>query len=376
MSKEPPLLQHLRSRIEAEGPLPLPSFMADVLMHPEHGYYVTQTAFGRGGDFITAPEISQMFGELLGIWAADTWDRLGRPAPFALVELGPGRGTLMADVWRVAKSVPGFADALDIHMVEASPRLRAMQTRAVDAPITHHDDISTLPGDRPLIILANEFLDALPVQQFQKTAKGWQERLVDVNRTQPEPATPWLPLRFVLGDAVQSPAKVLGPRVRGAALGALVEKSPACEAVVEALSRRLATQGGAALFIDYGPANSAIGDSLQAVRAHKFVHVFDDPGTADLTAHVDFEPLAAVARAGGLKAFPITPQGVFLSSMGIEARAGALMRGASPKEAQAIQSARRRLTHPDQMGQLFKVLAIAHPGVQAVAGLPMEEAPQ
>ncbi len=373
MIRDTPLMGHLRQVIEVEGPIGLDRFMADALMHPQHGYYVTQMPFGSAGDFITAPDISQIFGELVGIWAADTWDRIGAPARVAVVELGPGRGTLMADAMRALKSVPQFADAIELHLVESSARLRAMQSRTIDRPLTHHDDISTLPTDCPLIIIGNEFLDALPVKQYLKTASGWHERLVDLNRTQPEPATPWAPLRFVLADTkLTQPGALLGQRVRGAALGAIVEKSPACESLVSDLARRIARQGGAALFIDYGPARSAVGDSVQAMQNHQYVSVFGAPGTADLTAHVDFEPLKHVAANGGAATFPITEQGQFLKALGIDARAGALIRKATPKGAQDVQTALRRLTHADQMGQLFKVLAFAQADVTALAGLPYD----
>lgn len=373
MIRDTPLMGHLRQVIEAEGPIGLDRFMGDALMHPKHGYYVTQMPFGSAGDFITAPDISQMFGELIGIWAADTWDRLGAPDRVALVELGPGRGTLMADALRALKSVPQFADAIELHLVEGSDRLRAMQSRAIDRPLTHHDDISTLPIDCPLILIGNEFLDALPVKQYLKTAAGWRERLIDLNRSRPEPATPWAPLRFVLSDTTLSqPQALLGARVRGAALGAIAEKSPASESLVFDLARRLTNQGGAALFIDYGPARSAVGDSVQAVQNHQYVRLFDAPGTADLTAHVNFEPLKEIAANAGAATFPITEQGQFLKALGIDARAGALIRKASPIGAQDVQTALRRLTHADQMGALFKVLAFTQSDLTALAGLPYD----
>ncbi|MGB0920778.1 MAG: class I SAM-dependent methyltransferase [Alphaproteobacteria bacterium] len=373
MSAQSPLIAHFVKLIETQGPIGVDRFMTDALMHPQHGYYVSQTPFGRGGDFITAPDISQMFGELVGVWAADSWDRIGRPHKIALVELGPGRGTLMADALRALHTIQPFLVAMELHMVEGSDRLRAIQSRAIDRPITHHTSIEDLPRDCPIIVIANEFLDALPIKQFQKTAGGWRERLVDLNRTQPEPATPWAPFRFQLStQALKAPAALLGSRVRGAALGAIAEKSPACESVVSSLARQIGKQGGAALFIDYGPRQSALGDSLQAVQNHQYAPLFDAPGTADLTAHVDFEALKTIAAKAGAACFSITDQGEFLKALGIEARASALIRTASPKLAQDVQSALHRLTHQEQMGQLFKVLAFAQPGITALAGLPYD----
>jgi len=343
----------IAERIAASGPISVAEYMTLCLSHPVHGYYTAREPFGPDGDFTTAPEISQMFGELLGAWTADIWARMGAPSPVRLVELGPGRGTLMADAMRVLARVPGWADAASLHLVETSPRLRDRQARALGAarPVWH-DRIEDLPGG-PLILLANEFLDALPIRQVERTAEGWRERLVGLQngalafQLSPEPL-----------DALDLPA-----RLRAAPLGSPFEVSPARSAVAAWIGRRVAREGGAALLIDYGHGVSAPGDTFQAVRAHAFADPLQSPGLADLTAHVDFEALARAATQAGAAAHGPIAQGAFLEALGIEARAARLRARARDELRPAIAAALHRLTSADAMGTLFKVMAICAPSL-------------
>ena len=355
---------HLKNLISQSGPLPVADFMGLALTHPQYGYYTGGQVLGREGDFVTAPEISQVFGELIGIWAISVWQLMGSPARFNLVELGPGRGTLMADLLRASRLMPDFAKALDIHMVEASPALRERQRALVDKPIQHHDVLDSLPADGPIICIANEFFDALPARQYQKTGRGWHERVVDLN--------PNGDLRFALSPTSLANAQtVLGTRIKGAALGSLVEISPTSEAIMTDLAGRIADQGGAALIIDYGPAKSGCGESLQAVKDHHYHDVLQDVGSADLTVHVDFERLADAARSAGTLTKPITSQRDFLIAMGIEARTTALLKFAKThQDADLLKQGTDRLIAPDQMGDLFKVLAILHPAFGNVPPVP------
>lgn len=357
-----PLADHLARLIRATGPIPLSHYMALALGHPQHGYYVTRDPLGARGDFITAPEVSQMFGELLGLWIADGWTQQRRPSPFILVELGPGRGTLMADALRAMRAVPGLADAARLHLVETSPALRAAQQKRLPQA-TWHARFEDVPQG-PLFILANEFFDALPISQFVRTERGWCERHVGLaggNDERPQ----FVP---VLAPVPLASDTVLPPAMRKAPIGAIAEISPASCAIAEAIGARIARAGGAALVVDYGHARSAAGDTLQALRAHKFADPFETPGDVDLTAHVDFEELAAAAVRGGAKAHGPVAQGTFLAALGIEARARKLRQGATPAQAQAIDAALRRLTAPEEMGSLFKALALTPPGAPAPAG--------
>ncbi len=337
-----PLAREIAARIERDGPLPVVEFMRLCLSHPEHGYYRTRTAIGAAGDFITAPEISQTFGELIGLWAAAIWAALGRPSPVALVELGPGRGTLMADALRaVAKVAPEFRAALQVHLVEINTALRGMQQAALgQASPQLHETIDTLP-DLPLLVIANEFFDALPVRQLVRTAGEWRERCIVLSDGQ---------LAFGSGEPAAFD--------RAAPPGSVAEVSPESEARMASLAARIARRRGAALIIDYGPFESGLGDTLQAVRQQKKVDPLAEPGLSDLTAHVDFARLAAVASNAGAAAYGPVPQGVLLKRLGIVARAATLVRSAGPDRGRAVEAAIARLIEPDQMGTLFKALAI------------------
>ena len=334
----------LARRIAKTGPISVAEYMAECLLHPEHGYYATRDPFGAGGDFTTAPEISQMFGEMVGLWLAQVWLDQGTPAPFTLAEPGPGRGTLMADILRATRAVPGFLDAAQVHLVEASPTLREVQHATLKGhEVTWCDSVAELP-DQPLFLVANEFFDALPIRQFQRDAKGWRERQVAV-------------IDGTLGFGLSTPAPIaaLDDRLEDTRPGDIVETCPQAGPIIAEIAARIAARGGAALIFDYGGWHS-LGDTLQALRAHEFDDPLAHPGEADLTAHVDFEALAAAAP--GLTALPLTPQGVFLERLGITARAQALADKLSGPALESHIAAHRRLTHPQEMGTLFKTLAL------------------
>lgn len=340
-------------RIALTGPIPIAEFMAEALGHPRLGYYRSASPLGSEGDFTTAPEISQMFGELLGAWLAERWLAMGRPSPVRLVELGPGRGTLMADTLRASRGVPGFHAALDLHLVETSQPLRAAQ-RAALAMFTPswHERLDNVPAG-PLLLVANEFFDALPVRQFHRTAEGWRERMVGLG--------PDGEFRLALAP---------GPTPFAAALpdapaGAEAEISETGRALAGDIGARLRAHGGGALIVDYGYDRSAVGTSLQAVRGHRGSDILARPGETDLSAHVDF---AALATASGVPSFGPVSQGDFLRRLGIEARARVLKQRASAEQARGIDAALARLIAPDQMGTLFRVLALGDDRSAAPAG--------
>lgn len=351
-----PLEVLLAERIRAGGPISVADFMAEALGHPRHGYYRARQPFGAAGDFTTAPEISQMFGEMIGLWCAVTWQMMGSPPRVVLTELGPGRGTLMADALRAAATVPAFLKAAEIHLVETSPALRRLQKAALRGyGVRWHAGFEGLPKG-PLLLVANELFDALPIRQFEKRAGAWHERLVGLGEDGR--------LAFVPGPPA-SPA--LAPAALAAPDGSIAELCEPGRALAAAIGRRVAASGGAALIVDYGPAASAAGDSLQAVRAHAFHPVLADIGLADLTAHVDFQAMAEAARPA--VAWGPVEQGLFLTRLGIEARAAMLIHTAPPAKAAAIASQLKRLIDGSEMGTLFKVLALAHPALPPLPGL-------
>jgi NADH dehydrogenase [ubiquinone] 1 alpha subcomplex assembly factor 7 len=359
-----PLETEIRRIIAVDGPISISHYMALALTHPTCGYYSARDPFGAKGDFVTAPEISQMFGELLGLWSAAVWQRMGAPARLNLVELGPGRGSLMADALRALMVVPKFRGAIDIHLVEASARRRAQQQELLSGlglPISWHADIGSLP-DGPLIVIANEFFDALPVQQAVKGPRGWHERMVGLDEDRdclvyalhPEPVRGLEPL--------------LPVRIRAAPSGALYEWR--ADHIVTELAGRIARFGGVALAVDYGHLESGIGDTLQAVRGHEFMSPLEAPGEVDITAHVDFSALMGAAERGGARVFPPVPQGVFLTRLGIAERARMLKAKATPAQAANITAALTRLTASGAtgMGELFKAVAFAHPDIPPLPG--------
>ena len=357
-----PLGLLIRDQIRSDGPLSLAQYMALALGHPRHGYYITRDPLGSAGDFTTAPEISQMFGEMIGLWCVDVWQNLGAPAPVRLVELGPGRGTLMADLLRAASVVPAFRAALDIWMVETSPVLTGLQQKALEAiepPVHWTDHLASVP-EGPALFIANEFFDALPVRQFQMTQRGWRERMVGLEGEGEGEG-------LILALAPDAPGAIAANLPHTAPLGAVGELSPDSLGIVADLAGRIASAGGAALIIDYGPAESGLGDSVQAMKAHAFADILANPGEADLTAHVDFARLARAARSAGVQTFGPVGQGDFLHALGIAARATRLAaKGGSA--ADAVTAALHRLTAPDQMGTLFKVLALTQAGHPTPAG--------
>ena len=360
------LARILRRRIERQGPITVADYMAAALGHPKYGYYLGKDPFGVRGDFITAPEISQMFGELIGLWCVICWRQMERPEVVHLVELGPGRGTLMADALGAARAAPDFIDAMRLHLVETSPALRARQGENLGeyAP-RWHARLDGVPDGR-MILIANEFFDALPVQQFERTGKGWVERLVQFDAASDQ-------FRFTLATGAAEPDAPLPASVLHAArqtvpLGAIGEVSPEGRALARDIGGRLARSGGVALIVDYGHERSAPGETLQAVKGHRYHDVLADPGAADLTAHVDFEALAAAAAGAGAATFGPVSQGAFLGSLGIDARTEALLEGASPGQARDLRSGLRRLVASGEMGVLFKALCLAHPGQSAPPG--------
>ena len=337
----------LKTRLEAEiaatGPIDVAAFMTRCLFDPRDGYYATRPALGERGDFLTAPLVSQMFGELIGLWLVETWRGFGAPRRFVLAEAGPGDGTLMADALRAARLDPAFLQAAELWLIEASTPLRAAQgARLAGAGARWAGALAELPDDAPLLLVANELLDCLPARQFQRTLGGWAERMVGLDARGE--------LAFGLRPAALADAPDDAPA------GAVVERSPAQEAFAAELAGRLVTQGGAALLVDYGRDAPGPGDTLQALQGHRRVCPLAAPGEADLTVHADFPAVLAAARAAGAAA-GLLSQGEFLRRLGIETRAAALQR-ARPDRAEVIARQLQRLTAPAQMGALFKAAAI------------------
>jgi NADH dehydrogenase [ubiquinone] 1 alpha subcomplex assembly factor 7 len=343
-----PLAIRLRRLIASQGPIPVSDYMALANAH----YYSTRDPLGAEGDFITAPEISQMFGELIGLALADLWVRAGRPEPVRYVELGPGRGTLAADALRAMRAA-GLVPA--VHLVETSPVLRAAQANRLPEA-SWHDDLATLPEDGPILAVANEFFDALPIRQLVAAPDGWRERRVAAGGE-----------RFAPVAGARVPAVSIPDRVRAAPPGTILETSPAALACVRRLAARIAANGGAALIVDYGHDRLSSGETLQAMRQHLYADPWLDPGESDLTAHVDFESLAAAAAGSGVEVHGPAGQGDWLVRLGIDARAEALA-GGSPARREDVLAARNRLVSPEAMGRLFRVLGLSSPGWPAPEG--------
>jgi SAM-dependent MidA family methyltransferase len=342
------LSERLAALIGAEGPISIAQFMTIALHDREAGYYATRDPLGAAGDFVTAPEVSQMFGELIGLWLAQAWHDQGKPKRPQLVELGPGRGTLMRDALRALKLMPEFRSALEIVLVEASPVLRKAQAETLadcGVALRWSENFDSDSAKVPLFLVANEFFDALPVQQFAKTERGWCERMVTLGGNGE--------LAFALAPAALPPGLVPASR-DGAPDGGVYEQSASGEAICQQLAHAIAHNGGAALIIDYGYDTPGFGETLQAVAGHQFADLLVDPGASDLSAHVDFAALRAAATRGGAAAFGPVEQGAFLTSIGIVERAEALSRN----HLQTMTAQLDRLVNADQMGTLFKALAI------------------
>lgn len=350
----------IHDMIQRDGFITVAEYMALVTQ----AYYARGDVFGRTGDFTTAPEISQTFGEIIGLWCAVTWQQMGAPAAFNLVECGPGRGTLMTDALRATKSIPGFAPAARLHLVEQSHALRAMQKKALSGhDITWHADLTTLPQG-PLIVVGNEFLDALPVRQFQRTADGWTERVIKLDGQS----------NLTFATIPTSSAPIPIPLAMSSEVGAIFERSDAITTFIHQLAEFINARGGAALLIDYGHSISALGDTLQAVKRHQYHDVLTNPGEADITAHVDFGHIGTVAKTKGLSVFGPLEQGVWLRRLGIGVRQVQLAKNKAPETARVIEQGVRRLTEPHGMGALFKVLALGQASLSNLEGfLPDDE---
>ena len=348
MSDPPSLAGRLRRMIAAQGPIPVSDYMALANAH----YYATRDPLGASGDFTTAPEISQMFGELVGLALADVWTRAGRPAGLRYVELGPGRGTLAADALRAMRAA-GLEP--EVHFIETSPVLRAAQAERVPNALWH-DDLAGLPDDGPILAVANEFFDALPVRQLIATGTGWRERLVTLDGE-----------RFVPAAGPPVPDAAVPEHIRAAPQGTVLETSPASLAYARLLASRMNIQGGAALIVDYGHDRLSAGETLQAVRLHDYADPWMEPGEADLTAHVDFESLGRAAAGAGVRVHGPVAQGDWLSRLGIHARAETLARSAS-RRGDEVRIATDRLVSPEQMGRLFRVMSLSAPAWPAPEG--------
>jgi SAM-dependent MidA family methyltransferase len=355
-----PLETEIRRRIALAGPMPVAEYMALCLFDPTHGYYTTHDPFGARGDFITAPEVSQMFGELIGLWVSAVWKQMGAPENVRLIELGPGRGTMMKDALRAVKIVPAFRAAVVVHLVEASPLLQAQQEKALDdagVPVFWHAVLAEVPKG-PAIVLANEFFDALPVNQAIKTDRGWHERRIQIDSTDQ--------LAFTIAhEPMPFFQTLLPPDLHAPRVGAIFEWRADTEAID--LGRRVADGRGAALVIDYGHTQTGLGETLQAVGQHAYADPLTLPGSLDLTAHVDFQSLARAVEAMGTIGFGPIEQSLFLRRLGIEQRAAALKATANST---AIDQALTRLIGQSRtaMGELFKVAAFAHPSVGVPPG--------
>lgn len=347
-----PLSRLLAQRIAQTGPISLADYMAECLFHPSYGYYTTRPPFGTEGDFTTSPEISQMFGELVGLSLAQYWMDMGKKRS-VLVELGPGRGTLMSDIWRATRGVPGFHASVRIVMLEASPRLRDLQRQTlVDCPVEWIERIDQLP-EEPMLLVANEFFDALPIRQFSRCPSGWQEILVGLVGDQ-----------LTLGKGAPAQFPALAHRLGDTVDGEIVEICPALASIAKTIGSRITTHGGTALIFDYGGWRSR-GDTFQAIERHKFAQPLENPGLADLTAHVDFEALAQAARPAEHR---YATQGQVLAALGIDQRAAVLAARLQGEARQSHLNAYHRLTHPSEMGSLFKVLALYHPDMPPPPG--------
>jgi NADH dehydrogenase [ubiquinone] 1 alpha subcomplex assembly factor 7 len=363
LSEFSPLMSDIKNLIRTAGPMPVWRYMDLCLSHPQHGYYLSRDPLGREGDFITAPEVSQMFGELLGLWAASVWKTIGSPPQVRLIELGPGRGTMMADALRALRVLPPLYQAISVHLVEINPALHEKQQAALSGVrnIEWHASIDEVPPG-PSIILANEYFDVLPVHQVVRRATGWHERTVEIDGNS----------RLAFGVAAEPVPRfevLLPPLVREAPIGAVFEWRP--DAELMKIASRVRDNGGAALIIDYGHVRSDAGDTFQAIARHSFADPLKNPGLADVTAHVDFQALACAAETVGARVHGPVTQGDFLKRLGIETRAVTLMAKATPEVSQDVAEALKRLIGGGRsgMGSMFKAIGISAPDIETLVGL-------
>lgn len=357
----------IKERIRRYGPITIADYMQMALSHPEHGYYMKRDPLGAAGDFITAPEISQVFGEIVGAWLVNHWQLMGSPKEVALVELGAGRGTLMADILRSTKSISGFHDAINVHMVETSPVLQQKQWKTLAGKhkrIEWHDSIDDLPAI-PMLLVANEFFDALPIRQFVKKQDGWHERLVDVEGDKLIFVTSankaMLPISMIPAQSILEDLEgILGEAVSdvSAPKENIIETCEPAIMIIRQVSEHIAKHGGAALVIDYGYSEGSQKDTLQAMKNHAYHDALKDVGDADITAHVDFLGLSQTAQMEGVNVHEVMPQGAFLMQLGAGIRTTNLCETASPEQQKALITGLKRLADPAEMGELFKVLAI------------------
>jgi len=355
----------IKQQIRLNGPMNMAEYMGLCLGHPEHGYYMRRNPLGQEGDFTTAPEISQMFGELIGAWLADSWMQLGSPDKFILLECGPGRGTLMADALRATKAVKGFHEAMQLHMLEMSPTLKASQQAALEGyDATWHMTLESVPTDSPLLVLGNEFLDALPVRQIVLRDTGWAEKVIniDINDT----------LRLYEIEADEGVKQLIPPMLIPPQLGDHLEVSLQQKCTIGEIINIVLKQGGISLFIDYGFTHSVSGDTLQAVKNHSYCGVLDSPGEVDITAHVNFAEISRFSMENNVTVHGPVSQGDFLNRLGMKVRAQNLTQGATAEQAKDIALAVTRLTGKDtkagEMGELFKVIAMSSDPSLKLAG--------
>ncbi len=346
----------IKQTIRDTGPMNLAHYMALCLGHPTHGYYMTRDPFGEKGDFTTAPEISQMFGELIGAWIADSWVKMGTPKKFILLECGPGRGTLMMDAMRATQNVDGFHEAVQIHLLEMSPVLRSLQAeRLSQYDATWHDDLSTLPTDYPIIVIGNEFLDALPVRQLTWCETGWKEKTVNIDKNDT--------LCLYDVEAKNEVIEALTPFLIPPQVGEQVEVSLEQQRLLNDLINIVLKQGGILLFVDYGFVHNVAGDTIQAVKNHSYCDLLETPGEADITAHVNFSEISQIAMKKNMMVHGPVSQGEYLKRLGISIREGLLKENATKLQQRDIEAAVKRLigedTKNNEMGKLFKVIAFS-----------------
>jgi len=363
VTDQSPLQDEIKRLIKSTGPMPVWRYMQLCLTHPQHGYYISRDPLGREGDFTTSPEVSQMFGELLGLWSASVWRAIGAPPFVHLIELGPGRGTMMADALRALRVLPPLYQALNVHLVEINPVLREKQKATLSGArnITWHDSIETVPAG-PSIILANEYFDVLPIHQAVKRENGWHERMVDIDSTG----------QLIFSASIDPLPRfdvLLPPLVRAAPVGAVFEWRPDTEMMK--IASRVRDEGGAALIIDYGHVRSDAGDTLQAIAQHSYADPLKNPGMADITAHVDFQALGRAAEDIGARVHGPVTQGEFLKRLGIETRALTLMAKATPEVSETVSGALKRLIDSGRggMGSMFKVVGISDPNIDTLVAL-------